>query len=118
MAQRQDPQSLTMSSGDYVQLEYTVKDNDAAAVDLAGGSGRFAMARSVTDTPVIDSGTSPQTATITVVDTAAGRVNVVIDDADTEALEGEYYYEFKWTDLNGREAIVGWGFMDFAQNLT
>jgi hypothetical protein len=118
MAQRPDPQSFPLSSGDYVQLEFTVTDNDAAAVNLTGGTGRFAMARTVDDTAVIDSDSSPQTATVTVVGASTGRVDVIIDDADTEALVGEYYYEFKWTDSTGKEAVVAWGYIAFAKNLT
>lgn len=105
-------------SGDQVQLEFTVTDNDGTAVDLTGGSGRFAMARTVSDTPVIDSNASPETATVAVQVAADGTVNVTITDENTEALAGDYYWEFKWTDGTGREAVVARGIMSFDVNLT
>ena len=95
-----------------------ITDNDSAAVDLTGGSGRFAMARSPADSAVIDSDASPQTATITVVTAASGTVNVVITDTNTESLLGDYYYEFKWTDSSGQECIVARGWITFLRNLT
>lgn len=112
-----DMQSFSVMSGDQVQLDFTVTDNDDAVVDLTGGAGRFAMARSASDSIVLDSNASPQTATITVTDAAAGLVNVVITDENTEALAGDYYWEFKWTDSGGREAIVARGIMTFEVNL-
>ena len=111
-------QSFAVMSGDQVQLNFTVLDNDDAAVNLTGGSGRFAMARTPSDTPDIDSDASPQTAVITVTQQSTGQVNVVITDENTEALTGDYYWEFKWTDQNGREAVVARGVMTFEENLT
>lgn len=118
MAQAPEMQSFPLMSGDQVQLEFTVTDNDSAAVDLTGGSGRFAMARSPSATVVIDSDASPQTATVTVISAVAGTVNVVITDTNTEALIGDYYYEFKWTDSSGKEAVVARGWMSYEKNLT
>ena len=110
-------QSFSVMSGDQVQLNFTVTDNDDAAVDLTGGSGRFAMARSSSSTPVIDSNASPQSATITIVSAAAGTVNVVIPDEYTDDLDGDYYWEFKWTDVSGREAVIARGVMTLETNL-
>jgi len=119
MAQAPAPQSFPAMSGDQLQLEFTITDNDSAAVDLTGGSGRFAMARKPSSSSNdIDSAASPQTATVTVVSAAAGTVNVVITDENTEALLGDYYYEFKWTDSSGREAVVARGYITFHRNLT
>ena len=106
-------------SGDQVQLDVTVTDSDGTAVDLTGGSGRFAMARKArSSSNVIDSNASPQTATITVTDAANGLLNVVITDENTEALIGDYYWELKWTDSSGREAVTARGVMSFEYNLT
>ena len=118
MATAPTMQSFALMSGDQVQLEFTITDNDSAAVDLTGGSGRFAMARRPSSSSnVIDSAASPQTATISVVSAVAGTVNVVITDENTEALLGDYYWEFKWTDASGREALVARGWIDFKRNL-
>lgn len=118
MAEAPAYQSFPIVSGDDVQLEFTVRDNDDAVVDLTGGSGRFAMARSVLSSSlVLDSDASPATATINIVDPLTGRVDVLIADTDTDALSGDYYYEFKWTDVLGREALIARGIMTFADNL-
>ena len=109
-------QSFAWMSGDQVQLNFTVTDNNGDAVDLTDGSGRFAMARSVADSPDIDSDDS--TATVTVTDATNGAVNVVITDENTEALSGDYYWEFKWTDSSSREAVVARGIITFEVNLT
>lgn len=111
-------QSFAVMSGDQVQLDFTVTDNDGAVVNLSGGTGRFAMARNANASPVIDSDASPQTAVITVTGAASGLVNVVITDEDTDALKGDYYWEFKWTDAAGREVVVARGVMTFNVNLT
>ena len=117
MAEAPQFQSFPVMSGDQVQLEFTVTDNDDNAVDLAGGSGRFALARNQESTIIIDSESSPQTATVTVTDATNGLVNVVITDENTEALVGTYYWAFKWTDNTGREALVAQGYIDFLANL-
>lgn len=117
MAERPDPQSITLSSGENIQLEFTVTDNDGTAVNLTGGTGRFAAARKVGQSLAIDSDASPQTATISVVSATDGTVNVLIDDSVTEGLSGDYYWEFKWTDSSGNEAIVALGWMSFAANM-
>jgi hypothetical protein len=111
-------QSFPVMSGDQVQLEFTVLDRNDDIVDLTGGSGRFAMARRPTSNPGIDSDASPATATINVINPLTGRVDVIMTDENTEALRGSYYYEFKWTDLSGREAVVARGWISFAENLT
>jgi hypothetical protein len=113
-----DYQSFPLVSGDQVQLEFTVVDRNDAIVDLTAGSGRFALARSVYDsTLIIDSAASPATATINVVDPLQGRVDVIMTDEVTDALVGDYYWEFRWTDILGREAMAARGIMSFAENL-
>ncbi len=113
-------QSFPAMSGDQLVLPITVKDNAGAIVSLAGATGRFALARSPTAAPVIDSAASPATATV-VIDTASpatGLVTVTITDENTEALLGDYYFECKITDSGGREAVVARGWISFAENLT
>jgi hypothetical protein len=111
-------QSFPLVSGEYVQMEFTVRDNDNAVVDLTAGTGRFAAARTPSDTVlVLDSAASPANATVQVVDPLTGRVNVLITDEVTEPLIGDYYWELKWTDIAGREATVARGIMSFAANL-
>ncbi len=110
-------QSFPVMSGDQLHLEFTVRDNDDALVNLTGGTGLFAIARNPNAARVIDSSASPASATITVVDPVNGRVDVTIVDENTDDLYGDYYYEFKWTDSFGREAVIARGWMSFADNL-
>lgn len=105
-------------SGDQLVLPITVRDNDGNLVDLTAATARFAMARSASGTPVIDSAASPSTASIVFTDPAGGVVTVTITDENTEALLGDYYFECKITDVAGREAVVVRGWISFAENLT
>lgn len=105
-------------SGDQLVLPITVKDNAGALVNLTGASGRFAMARSPTGVPVIDSDASPAAASVVFTDPANGLVTVTITDENTEALIGDYYFECKVTDSSGREAVIARGWISFAENLT
>lgn len=106
-------------SGDELVLPITVRDNDDALVNLSGATARFAMARKPRATTMdIDSAASPPTATVVFTDAVNGLLTVTITDENTEALEGDYYYECKVTDSTGREAVVARGWISFAINLT
>lgn len=111
-------QSFPVMSGETLILPLTIKDNDAALVNMTGASARFAMARRPKGTPVIDSDASPATATVVVTAANGGPVTVTITDENTEALEGDYYYECKVTDSGGQEAVTNRGWISFAPNLT
>ncbi len=112
-------QSFPAMSGDELVLPITVRDNDDAIVNLAGATARFAMARKPRATVIdIDSAASPATASVIFTDAANGLLTVTITDENTEALEGDFYYECKVTDSTGREAVVARGWISFAVNLT
>ena len=118
MGQAPAHQSFPVMSGDQLSLPITVLDNDDAVVDLSGGTAVFKMARKPTSSPVIDSTASPQTATAVLTTPAAGLITVTITDENTDALKGDYYYECKFTDASGREAVVARGYITFNVNLT
>ncbi len=111
-------QSFPVMSGDQLSLPITVRDNDSALVNLTGGTGTFKMARSAQGTPVIDSEASPATATVDLTDPTNGLLTVTVPDENTDALLGDYYYECKFTDSAGREAVIARGWITFAPNLT
>lgn len=111
-------QSFPIMSGEDVQLEFTVTDNDGLVVNLTGGNGRFAAARNPNSaTLVIDSDASPATATVAVQNAPNGLVNVSIADTVTDALHGDYYWEFKWTDVTANECVVARGWLTIQTNL-
>ena len=110
-------QSVKLISGTDTDLEFTVTDSDGSAVDLTGGSGRFAAARRVTDAKVIDTGASPTVGSITIVNASTGRVNVTLSDTETDSLEGSYLFEFQWTNASGRESVIARGTLTFIRNM-
>ena len=112
---RPAPQSFVISSGEDVTFQVTVKDIDGVAVDITGGSGRFAMARNTGATAAVDSDAG--SSTITVQDAGAGRVDISIADTMTDNLLGDYYYEFKWTDDIANELVVAFGWITVAPSL-
>jgi len=118
MGQAPTHQSFPVMSGDQVSLPITVVDNDGNIVDLTAGTGQFKMARTPSSSPVIDSTSSPATATIDISQPLQGLMTVTITDENTDALEGDYYYEAKFTDTLGREAVVARGWITFEPNLT
>lgn len=105
-------------SGDQVSLPITIVDNDGTVVNLTNGTGSFKMARDQYSSPVIDSTTSPATASIDISQPLQGLMTVTITDENTEALEGDYYYEAKFTDVAGREAVVARGWITFEPNIS
>ena len=118
MGQAPELQSFPVMSGDQVSLPITVVDNDDAIVNLSGGAAVFKMARRPQSNPVIDSTESPATATAVLTTPESGLITVTIADENTESLIGDYYYECKFTDVSGREAVVARGWMTFEPNLT
>ena len=111
-------QSFGLQQGQNVELPITVVDSAGSAVDLTGASARFAMARNTSATPVVDSNASPQTATITFTNAAAGLLTVAIDDTALDGLTGDYYYEVKATDSSTNESVIARGWITMEAALT
>jgi hypothetical protein len=115
MSEAPSYQSFSIVSGNDLRLQFTVVDRNGSAVDLTGGSGRFAMARNQNASTVVDS--SSGTATVTIQDAATGRVDVVISDTTLDPLNGDYYYEFEWVDSTSRTVTVARGVLTVDENL-
>ena len=111
-------QSFQLQQGQNVELQITVTDTNGDAVDLTGASIRFAMARSQSSAVIIDSDTSPQTATPAISNATGGILSIYIDDVVMDDLLGDYYYEVKVTDASANEAIVTRGYMTVLAALT
>lgn len=112
-------QSFSIVRGQNKDLRFTVTDNDDAVVDLSGASARFAMTRNPkSSSKVLDSDASPQTATIDLTDALTGIVVVSIDDAVTDTLSGDYYYELKVTSGAGIEVVVARGWISYELSIT
>ena len=117
MSQAPAPQSFPLMSGDKHVLRFTITDASEAAVDLTGGSGQFAMGRSPSATTSVDSDASPATATVAINDAAGGILDVTITAAIAEALQGDYYWELRWTDSSGNSAIAARGWITVYRNM-
>jgi hypothetical protein len=112
------PQTRVIFSGEDVVMPVAVEDNDAAVVDLSGGTARFVAARRVGGELVLDSDASPATATVTIPSPSNGIIEVALAGADTDALVGTYYWELKLTDFSSNETVVAYGYLDVKDNLS
>lgn len=118
MSQAVNYSSFPLSAGQDVSLNLTIVDSAGAAFDLTGASLRFIMATALDRNVVIDTATSPQTASYTVTDATAGEVTVSITDTNTDALLGDYYYEVKITDSSSTEGVTNRGIITFEASTT
>lgn len=81
----------TVYAGDSLQFQVTVTDEDGNAIDLAGGSARYALARSPDSAALVTKDSDNVGEINLLVD---GVVEVNLDPADTASLdEGTYYHE-------------------------
>ena len=110
--------SFAVQAGQDINLDFTITDSAGSAVNLNGATVRFAAARTVGSTPVLDTTASPQTATITFSSPISNTFTASIKDTDSDGLRGDYYYEVKITDSSGNEAISNRGIITFEQALT
>ena len=110
MTDKVKPQSLSVKSGDTLKLPITVKDSAGAIKDLTGASAIFTIARAVLTAALI---TKTVGSGITISAPATGVLDVLIDAADSDALDGTYYFECEVTDQAGDKATVAFGFITY-----
>ena len=110
--------SFIVQAGQDIDLGFTIVDNNGDAVSLSGVTVRFAAARSIGSTPVLDTDADPQTAATTFPSPMDNTFIVSISDTDCDDLRGDYYYEVKITDSSGNESITNRGIITFEQALT
>ena len=86
-------------SGDALTIQITVRDGDSIAdpvLDLTPFTEIiFAVARRQGSTPIFQKLLSNGVSEINPVDPANGRIDVLINNADTAALRGDYYFELQ-----------------------
>lgn len=100
------PQNFTMSAGDRRVLKVTVFDEDGAPVPLAGTAAvTWELGRTARSVPALTktlgAGVSIETASAAAGQANCGRLDVLIDSADSAALDGEYYHTCRVTDAAG-----------------
>jgi len=112
------PQSFEFIAGEDLYIPIPILDDDGVAVDLVGVTARFVASRAVGVAPVIDSGASSATATVTVGTPDDNDVLVEVPDDVTDSLDGTYRWELKLFGLLGGERVACWGYMTATQSLT
>ncbi len=110
-----------MHSGNSRVLEFTIRDEDDAVIDIASAAIRWELAKadskvllptpkgSVLVAKAVASG-------ITITDGPNGRCDVQIDEADTEALKGDHYHELRVV-LAGETSTASFGKVEILLNL-
>jgi len=111
--------SISMHSGDTRKLQVTIVDESSAAVDLTSASIIWALSKKAAD-EVLPRGSAIVTKSIgdgiTVIDAVTGRVDILIDSADTASLAGDFYHEMQLT-LGGSVSTVLYGTVTIVKDL-
>ena len=104
-----------MFSGDSKTLQVTVRDENAAVVDLSGATIQWKLAKTAgSDNPQVSKST---TSGITVTDAANGVFQVSVDATDTADLSGTYYHEAEVIDASSNKTTVMAGYVDIRTDL-
>ena len=105
------PQNFIMSAGDARILKVTVFDENGDPLPLAGATVViWKLARTARSTPVVTKELNDGVTIIT--DAAAageancGRLDVVIDTADSAPLDGEYVHDCRVVPANGAASRI------------
>jgi hypothetical protein len=117
------PQNFELSSGDSKILKVTVVDENGDPLPLAGSqSVNFRLSRSRRSPTVLEKELNDGV-TIIATDAGAGQANagrldIRLEAADTEPLDGEYYHECKVVDQTGATTTIFFGRANIKRNLT
>jgi len=86
--------NFSFYAGDKKLVTITVLDASSEAVDIAGATIRWQAARSTADDDlVLQKSTGDSPGDITITDPSNGVFVVTLNEVDTDALSGLYYYE-------------------------
>ena len=106
MSKHTVPQNLITFSGDTSVFKFTVTNDAGEAVDLAGASATWKLAKRV-DSPVLLTKTVGPG--IVVTDIPGGLLEATLIPADTEDLRGLHYWELQITDSAGQKVTAAQG---------
>lgn len=96
-------ESWTYYSGDTLLIEVSVEKDDGSAKDLTDASVEYGIS-SKPGSETLVSKTTPDGVTIT--DAGNGEIEIQIDPADTEEMDGSYYHECEVTDGSGEVSTI------------
>lgn len=105
--------SFSYRAGESVHLLFSVVDEDGAAADITGVTVRFVVSRSISATPVADSGGSPATATAQTTTPAAGGYEALIEPDVTQEFAGTYHWESWIEDGQANRSESAYGYLTF-----
>lgn len=86
-------------------LSLVARDDDAAILNITGGTLAFRLARNAGDSAIVAKSGS-------IVSGSAGTFTVALTDADTDDLEGDYYYNVLAT-ISGTDTMCAEGVIRF-----
>lgn len=114
-------QNDTFYAGNKRTLQFTVynDDNEGVPLDLTGLTFKWGCAATRFDRSFVEPKLVQKTLAdgITVIDAAAGRVDVVIAGSDTTSLDGLYYHELEAFDVDSNSMVLMTGYLTILRNL-
>ncbi len=96
---------FTIVSGDTLELEFDVTDQDGQDVPLIGITVQFAVSRSLDNEMVI----APEDVALSILDADNGRFRVKAAPVLTEDLNGQHRFQARLTDAAGDRQTVALG---------
>ena len=103
-----------VSTGGNVYINRSFGGNSGTTAPTGTGNG-IVDGQAIWDWQSVDLGGSGSG--ITVIDVAAGRIDIVLDATDTDALSGEYYHELQLTSAISEISTVLYGQVTIAKDL-
>ena len=110
-------QNFEIHSGDKKTLELTITDSDDVILDITGNEIRMKVAPNAYESVVVTKSSTMTTAHVELVNSTAGRVDIVFQSTDTQSLEGVFYYEVELTDGSASEFTVLDGYLTIHRDL-
>ncbi|MFA5989690.1 MAG: hypothetical protein WC803_08805 [Sphingomonas sp.] len=116
------PQNFAMLAGDSKVITVTVVDETGARYRLTGTQSiTWRLARTARSVPIL-SKTLTDGVTIVTEDAGVdgancGRMDVRIDSADSEPLDGEYFHDCQIVDASGARSTIFYGRANVTPNL-
>ncbi len=103
VARKQIDQNFEMHSGDTKDIVVTVLDELDQVVNISGATAVFILSQNPYSPAVI---TKSSGSGIVITDGPAGILTITLDAADTESLQGSFYYEVELTDASSRVSTI------------
>lgn len=97
-------QDVRIVSGDTVRLPVSVMDDSGNALNIAGASIEWVLAKHAGADPVITKSTADGSVALT--DAEGGEFQVTVAPEDTADYAGTWYHEIELTDTDGNVSTI------------